>query len=180
MPGFWAARLNPQARAPKGSRAFCWASLQPRPARQRNDPLESSSKEKATRGKPLAVKLSRLATCSLHSLPPLLGCPELALTRFRLKSRAWPKLFALSPIRVLAHAPCLCDDHRSKMKIKNYVPLHVHSALSIGTAICRIPALIQRAQRLGFRALALTDAGNLGGALEFALQARAAGTQPLM
>ena len=41
--------MNPQARAPKGARAFCWASRQPRPARQRNDPLESSSKDKTTR-----------------------------------------------------------------------------------------------------------------------------------
>ena len=50
----------------------------------------------------------------------------------------------------------------------------------MGAAICRIPALVQRAQRLGFRALALTDSGNLYATLEFALQAHAAGIQPII
>jgi DNA polymerase III alpha subunit len=32
------------------------------------------------------------------------------------------------------------------MKTKNWVHLHVHSAYALGAAICRIPALVQRAQ----------------------------------
>ncbi len=86
-----------------------------------------------------------------------------------------------SPIHVLVRTFPLGDKYCGiNMKPKNYVHLHVHSAFSIGAAICRIPALVQRAERLGFRALALTDAGNLYAPMEFPLKARAAGIKPII
>lgn len=69
---------------------------------------------------------------------------------------------------------------RRSMKSVSCAHLNVHSALSLGTAFCRIPALVERARRLGFRSLALTDSGNLFGALEFSLAARTAGIRPII
>ncbi len=62
----------------------------------------------------------------------------------------------------------------------NFVHLHVHSDYSLLDGACRIDRLMDRAAALGMKALALTDHGNLYGAIEFYNQAKAKGIKPLV
>ncbi len=62
----------------------------------------------------------------------------------------------------------------------NFVHLHVHSDYSLLDGACRIDRLMDRAAGLGMKALALTDHGNLFGAIDFYLQAKARGIKPLI
>ncbi|MBI5771687.1 MAG: DNA polymerase III subunit alpha [Verrucomicrobia bacterium] len=63
---------------------------------------------------------------------------------------------------------------------KNFVHLHVHSDYSLLDGCCRIDRLMDRAVELGMSACALTDHGNLYGAIEFYNQAKAKGIKPLI
>ncbi|MBS0663212.1 MAG: DNA polymerase III subunit alpha [Verrucomicrobia bacterium] len=63
---------------------------------------------------------------------------------------------------------------------KNFVHLHVHSDYSLLDGACRIDRLMDRAAELGMSALALTDHGNLYGAIEFYNTAKAKGLKPLI
>jgi DNA polymerase-3 subunit alpha len=63
---------------------------------------------------------------------------------------------------------------------QNFVHLHVHSDYSLLDGACRIDRLMDRATELGMKALALTDHGNLYGAIEFYSQAKARGIKPLV
>ncbi len=63
---------------------------------------------------------------------------------------------------------------------KNFVHLHVHSDYSLLDGCCRIDRLMDRAVELGMGALALTDHGNLYGAIEFYNTAKAKGIKPLV
>ncbi len=62
----------------------------------------------------------------------------------------------------------------------NFVHLHLHSDYSLLDGACRIDRLMDRAVALGMKALALTDHGNLFGAIEFYNQAKARGLKPLI
>ncbi|HVW19832.1 MAG TPA: DNA polymerase III subunit alpha [Opitutaceae bacterium] len=62
----------------------------------------------------------------------------------------------------------------------NFVHLHVHSDYSLLDGACRIDRLMDRAVELGMGALALTDHGNLYGAIEFYGAAKAKGIKPLI
>ena len=63
---------------------------------------------------------------------------------------------------------------------QNFVHLHVHSDYSLLDGACRIDRLMDRAAELGMSALALTDHGNLYGAIEFYNTAKAKGIKPLI
>jgi DNA polymerase-3 subunit alpha len=63
---------------------------------------------------------------------------------------------------------------------QNFVHLHVHSDYSLLDGCCRIDRLMDRAVELGMSACALTDHGNLYGAIEFYNQAKAKGIKPLI
>ncbi len=63
---------------------------------------------------------------------------------------------------------------------KNFVHLHVHSDYSLLDGACRIDRLMDRAGELGMSSLALTDHGNLYGAIEFYNTAKAKGIKPLV
>jgi DNA polymerase-3 subunit alpha len=63
---------------------------------------------------------------------------------------------------------------------KNFVHLHVHSDYSLLDGCCRIDRLMDRAGQLGMTALALTDHGNLFGAIEFYTVAKSKGIKPLI
>ena len=63
---------------------------------------------------------------------------------------------------------------------KNFVHLHVHTDYSLLDGCCRIDRLMDRAHELGMSAMALTDHGNLYGAIEFYNQAKAKGIKPLI
>jgi DNA polymerase-3 subunit alpha len=63
---------------------------------------------------------------------------------------------------------------------KNFVHLHVHSDYSLLDGACRIDRLTDRAAELGMTALALTDHGNLFGAIDFYTVAKSKGIKPLV
>ncbi len=63
---------------------------------------------------------------------------------------------------------------------KNFVHLHVHSDYSLLDGCCRIDRLIDRVVELGMGAVALTDHGNLYGAIDFYQQAKAKNVKALI
>ena len=63
---------------------------------------------------------------------------------------------------------------------ETYVPLHVHSCYSFLDSTLSVAELVQHAKQMGLPAVALTDTGNLHGAVEFYLAARQAGIQPIL
>ncbi len=66
------------------------------------------------------------------------------------------------------------------MSAPPFVHLHCHSHFSLLDGASRIDGLVDRAKSLGMNALALTDHGNLHGALEFYRTAREAGINPIV
>lgn len=65
------------------------------------------------------------------------------------------------------------------VRVRDYVPLNVKSHYSFLDSALSIPAIIETAQSLGVKALAITDP-NLHGAVEFFTAARDAGIQPVI
>ena len=61
-----------------------------------------------------------------------------------------------------------------------FVHLHCHSHYSLLDGASPIGGLVDRAKSLGMNGLALTDHGNLHGALEFYTKAKAAGINPIL
>ncbi|MEK7732443.1 MAG: PHP domain-containing protein, partial [Planctomycetota bacterium] len=66
------------------------------------------------------------------------------------------------------------------MSAAPFVHLHVHTHYSLLDGATRIEALIERAKQWNMPALAITDHGNLFGAVEFYLAARKAGVKPII
>ncbi|MEL0005234.1 MAG: PHP domain-containing protein, partial [Opitutales bacterium] len=58
--------------------------------------------------------------------------------------------------------------------------LHVHSDYSLLDGCCRMDRLMDRAVELGMSAMALTDHGNLFGAVSFVKQAEKRGIKPII
>ena len=61
-----------------------------------------------------------------------------------------------------------------------FTHLHTHSEYSLLDGLSRIPDLVARAQALGQQALAITDHGNLYGAIEFYEEARRTELRPVL
>ncbi len=61
-----------------------------------------------------------------------------------------------------------------------WVPLHVRSQFSILSSSASVQALVDRAKEWGLPAFALTDQGNLYGAVEFYKACKAAGIHPII
>ena len=66
------------------------------------------------------------------------------------------------------------------MSSRPFVHLNCHSHYSLLDAAAKIPQLVSRAKELGMNALALTDSGNLYGAIEFYEQCRTQGIKPII
>ncbi len=66
------------------------------------------------------------------------------------------------------------------MPDRPFVHLHCHSHYSLLDGASRIPELVARAKGLGMTACALTDHGNLYGAVEFYRACKAAGLNPVL
>lgn len=61
-----------------------------------------------------------------------------------------------------------------------FVHLHVHTDYSILDGMCKIDNVIRRAIELGMPAVAVTDHGNMSGAIEFYQTAKKAGIKPII
>ena len=64
--------------------------------------------------------------------------------------------------------------------VATFVSLHNHSDYSLLRASSRVGDLVSRAAEIGMPALAITDDGNLFGALQFYTECRQAGIQPII
>jgi len=62
----------------------------------------------------------------------------------------------------------------------DFVHLHVHSEYSLLDGMCRLGPLVARVAELGMPAVAVTDHGNMFGAIDFYNQARGAGVKPII
>jgi DNA polymerase-3 subunit alpha len=63
---------------------------------------------------------------------------------------------------------------------RDFVHLHVHSHFSLLDGVVKIPKLVSAAKECGMRALALTDHGNLFGAVQFYKKCKAEGVKPII
>src|SRR5690625_4673133 len=66
------------------------------------------------------------------------------------------------------------------MSRSNFVHLRVHSAYSLSEGAIRIKELVKLCSSQAMPAVAVTDSGNLFGAMEFSLAAASAGVQPII
>ena len=66
------------------------------------------------------------------------------------------------------------------MRADEFVNLHVHTEYSLLDGACRIKELISHVKELGQTAVAITDHGNMYGAVEFWSTANAAGIKPVI
>src|SRR2546426_10211919 len=66
------------------------------------------------------------------------------------------------------------------MQHSDFVHLHVHSEYSLLDGAAQLEKLVQKAKELRFPAIALTDHGNLFGAIDFYLAAQKAGVKPIV
>jgi len=66
------------------------------------------------------------------------------------------------------------------MKQADFVHLHVHTQYSLLDGACHLTRLVERARDLNFSALAMTDHGNICGAIEFYQLCIADGIKPII
>ncbi|MEK7194420.1 MAG: DNA polymerase III subunit alpha [Patescibacteria group bacterium] len=64
--------------------------------------------------------------------------------------------------------------------MSKFVHLHIHSHYSLLEALPKIPDLVKQAKKHGMEALALTDSGNLYGAIEFYKECQQQGIKPII
>ena len=68
----------------------------------------------------------------------------------------------------------------NSLSAAEFVHLHVHSEYSLLDGAAQLDKLVGKAKALGFKALALTDHGNLFGAIDFYLAAKKAEIKPIL
>ena len=66
------------------------------------------------------------------------------------------------------------------MKHADFVHLHVHSEYSLLDGAARLEKLVEKAKELRFPAMAITDHGNLFGAVDFFTACEKAGVKPIL
>ena len=66
------------------------------------------------------------------------------------------------------------------MRADSFVNLHVHTEYSLLDGACRIKRLVEKVKALGQKAVAITDHGNMHGAIEFYNTAKKAGIKPII
>ncbi len=66
------------------------------------------------------------------------------------------------------------------MEMSKFTHLHTHSHYSLLEALPKIPDLVARAKKHDMEALALTDSGNIYGAIEFYKECKDAGIKPII
>ncbi|HEY3855641.1 MAG TPA: DNA polymerase III subunit alpha [Verrucomicrobiae bacterium] len=89
-----------------------------------------------------------------------------------------------APREIVAAAPAVAGKTISRKPIQKagitYVPLRVHSHYSFLDSTLSPTAIVKLAVHHGLPAVALTDTGNLHGAVEFVLAAKQAGIKPIL
>ncbi|MCK6598339.1 MAG: PHP domain-containing protein, partial [Bdellovibrionaceae bacterium] len=65
-------------------------------------------------------------------------------------------------------------------EIKPFVHLHVHSEYSLLEAACRVKGIAKKAAGYGMPAVALTDNGNMFGAIEFYFACKDNNVKPII
>lgn len=63
---------------------------------------------------------------------------------------------------------------------KDFTHLHLHSHYSLLDGMIKIPELAQKAKEYGYKAVALTDHGNIFGAIEFYQEMKKVGVKPII
>src|ERR1041385_3038440 len=76
----------------------------------------------------------------------------------------------------LAEADCL----GYFVRMQPFVHLHCHTHYSLLDGASRVPELVQRVKEAGMNAVAITDHGNLFGAIEFYRECKSAGLNPII
>ncbi|MFZ2763470.1 MAG: PHP domain-containing protein, partial [Minisyncoccia bacterium] len=66
------------------------------------------------------------------------------------------------------------------MKNSKFTHLHTHSHYSLLEALPKIPDLVKKAKLSGMKSLALTDSGNLYGAIEFYKECKEQDIKPII
>ncbi len=65
-------------------------------------------------------------------------------------------------------------------EVMKFTHLHTHSHYSLLQALPKIPELVETVKKLGMEALALSDNGNLYGAIEFYKECKKSGIKPII
>ncbi|MBR2901586.1 MAG: DNA polymerase III subunit alpha [Clostridia bacterium] len=68
----------------------------------------------------------------------------------------------------------------TEINAPQFVHLHVHSEYSLLDGCCRVPALVAKAAEMGMPAVALTDHGNMFGAIDFYQECIKQGVKPIV
>jgi len=66
------------------------------------------------------------------------------------------------------------------MPHSEFIHLHLHTQFSLLDGACRIPQLLERAKQYKMDSLAITDHGNMFGAIDFYMEAQKAGIKPII
>lgn len=77
----------------------------------------------------------------------------------------------------------LTNSEKKKKKNKpvaDFVHLHLHSQYSLLDGACRISSMVKLAKEYGMKSVAVTDHGNMFGAVEFYTEARKVGIKPII
>ena len=64
--------------------------------------------------------------------------------------------------------------------MKTYIPLHVHSMYSLLDGLSKPIQIADRCEEIGVKSCALTDHGNIAGAIKFYTQMRSRGIKPIL
>lgn len=70
--------------------------------------------------------------------------------------------------------------YNNKTMSSTFTHLHTHSHYSLLNALPKIPALVENAKKAGMKALALTDDGNMYGAIPFYKECKKQGIKPIL
>ena len=69
---------------------------------------------------------------------------------------------------------------RAKLKPVDFVHLHNHTQYSLLDGLTKVPTLVECVQKLGMKAVAITDHGTMSGVIEFYKTAQAGGVKPII
>ena len=66
------------------------------------------------------------------------------------------------------------------MATSDFAHLHVHTEYSLLDGLTKVESLVEHTKSLGMSAVAMTDHGNMHGAIDFYKAAKAKGVKPIM